>query len=75
MTSTIRFSKLLAMERQLYLNEYGRDDYLYLADIMMQQGYKKRAMKLRRIVAKKDKGAGKSEQPRRMAARMLLWQV
>ena len=57
MTSTIRFSKLLAMERQLYLNSYDRDAYLDLADIMKQQGYKKRAMKLRRIVAKKDKEA------------------
>lgn len=57
MTITIRFSKLLAMERQLYLNSYDRDAYLDLADIMKQQGYKKRAMKLRRIVAKKDKEA------------------
>jgi len=57
LTITIRFSKLLAMERQLYLNSYDRDAYLDLADIMKQQGYKKRAMKLRRIVAKKDKEA------------------
>ena len=57
MTITIRFSKLLAMERQLYLNSYDRGAYLGLADIMRQQGYKKRAMKLRRIVAKKDKEA------------------
>ena len=57
LTITISFSKLLAMERQLYLNSYDRDAYLDLADIMKQQGYKKRAMKLRRIVAKKDKEA------------------
>ena len=57
LTITIRFSKLLAMEHQLYLNSYDRDAYLDLADIMKQQGYKKRAMKLRRIVAKKDKEA------------------
>jgi len=57
MTPTIRFSELLAMERQLYLNEYDREAYLDLADIMKQQGYKKRSMKLRRIAAKKDKEA------------------
>ena len=57
MTSIVRFSELLAMERQLYLNEYAREAYLDLADLMVQQGYKKRAMKLRRIVAKKDKEA------------------
>jgi len=55
--TTIRFSELLAMERQLYLNSYDRESYLDLADIMVQQGYKKRAMKLRRIVVKKDKEA------------------
>jgi len=57
LTITIRFSKLLAMEHRLYLNEYDREAYLDLADIMVQQGYKQRAMKLRRIVAKKDKEA------------------
>ena len=55
--TTIRFSELLAMERQLYLNSYDRESYLDLADIMVQQGYKKRAMKLRRIGGKKDKEA------------------
>ena len=36
--TTIRFSELLAMERQLYLNSYDRESYLDLADIMVQQG-------------------------------------